>query len=239
MDHFIGWRVFPSVSHRDGKIVAMSASDSDHLREQMALVSRIHLGTNELILHHVLTKIFKRITPTDLYDVVSGCPGLDRRRRPFLETASERFKAQDWISCGVITSVMYESVLRDFIRWTGYPARQIQPDGIHADQTLGDMLRAAEVRHVLGDEHADMVTHILGDPEHGMNLRNDVGHGTAHAGALTPERLLLIWLFMVRLTLIRPITEDDGPDDYRPVNETESSILEPHPGDAGMSFDPE
>src|SRR4029079_9261476 len=43
MEHFIGWRVFPSVSHRDGKIVAMSASDSDHLREQMALVSRIHI----------------------------------------------------------------------------------------------------------------------------------------------------------------------------------------------------
>ena len=57
-----------------------------------------------------------------------------------------------------------------------------------------------------------MVTHVLGDPEHGMNLRNDVGHGTAHPGALTPERVLLIWLFMVRLTLIRPITDEDDVD---------------------------
>lgn len=54
-----------------------------------------------------------------------------------------------------------------------------------------------------------MVTHV---PEHGMNLRNDVGHGTAHAGALTPERILLIWLFMVRLTLIRAITDEDDVD---------------------------
>lgn len=230
MEHFIGWRMFPSVSHRDGKIVALSTSDADRLREQIGLVSRIHIGTNEVILNHVLTKIFERITPTDLYDTVSGCPGLDRKRLPFLATASERFKAQDWISCGVITSVMYEAVLRDFIRSTGYPARQVAPDGIHADQTLGDMLRASEVRHVLGDQHADMVTHILGDPERGMNLRNDVGHGTAYAGALTPERVLLIWLFMARLALIRPIADEDEPNDSRPANEAKDATSEPGPG---------
>ncbi len=212
MEHFIGWRVFPSAAHRDGKIVSVSSSEADHVREQMALVSRIHIGTNEVILNHVLTKMFARITATDLYDALSGSPGLERRRHPFLQTASERFKAEDWISCGVITSVMYEAVLRDFVRSTGYPARQVEA-GIHADQTLGEMLRAAEVRNVLGDQHADMVNHILGDPEHGMNLRNDVGHGTAHAGALTPERIFLIWLFMIRLTLIRPISEQDDPDD--------------------------
>lgn len=210
MEGFIAWRVFPSAAHRDGKIVSVSHSEEDHVREQMALVSKIHIGTNELILHHVLAKIFENITPTDLYAAVSACPGLDRKRLPFLQTASERFKAQDWISCGVVTTVMYEAVLRDFVRSTGYPARQVEPDGTHADQTLGDMLRAAEVRHVLGEQHVAMVTHVLGDPEHGMNLRNDVGHGTAHPGALTPERILLIWLFMVRLTLIRPITEEDG-----------------------------
>jgi hypothetical protein len=171
-----------------------------------------------MIVHHVLTKIFEKMTPTDLYAAVTACPGLDRKRYPFLQTASERFKAQDWISCGVITAVMYEAVLRDFVRSTGYPARQVEPDGTHADQTLGDLLHAAEVRHVLGDQHVAMVTHVLGDPEHGMNLRNDVGHGTAHAGALTPERILLIWLFMVRLTLIRPITDDDDPGVDSPVN---------------------
>src|SRR5882672_2583909 len=44
MEHFVGWRMFPSVSHRDGKIVAVSASNADHLREQIALVFRIHIG---------------------------------------------------------------------------------------------------------------------------------------------------------------------------------------------------
>lgn len=219
MEGFIAWRVFPSAAHRDGKIVSVSHSEDDHVREQMALVSKIHIGTNELILHHVLAKIFENITATDLFAAVSACPGLDRKRLPFLQTASERFKAQDWISCGVVTTVTYEAVLRDFVRSTGYPARQVEPDGTHADQTLGDMLRAPEVRHVLGDQHVAMVTHVLGDPEHGMNLRNDVGHGTAHPGALTPERLLLIWLFMIRLTLIRPITEEDDVDVNDPVNE--------------------
>jgi hypothetical protein len=74
---------------------------------------------------------------------------------------------------------MYKAVLRDFIRSTGYPARQIEPHGIHADQTLDDMLRAAEVRHVLGDQHADMVTYFLGDPEHGLNLRTGSGRSEA------------------------------------------------------------
>ena len=223
MEGFIGWRVFPSAAHRDGKIVSVSHSEEDHVREQIALVSKIHIATNELILGHVLRKIFEGMTPADLWDAVSTVPGLDRRRHPFLQTASERFKAQDWISCGVVTAVMYEAVLRDFVRSTGYPARQVQPDGTHADQTLGDLLRADEVRHVLGDQHVAMVTHVLGDPEHGMNLRNDVGHGTAHAGALTPERLLLIWLFMVRLTLIRPIDdEDDGNSGDPSANKAEA-----------------
>lgn len=221
MEHFIGWRLFPSTAHRDGKIVSVSNTDAGRMREQVALVSRIHIGTNEVILHHVLSKVIERMTVADLYELVSTCPGLEQRRRPFLERASERFKAQDWISCGVIISVMYESVLRDFIRATGYPARQVEADGIHADQTLGDMLRAPEVRHVLGDGHVDMVRHVLVDPEHGMNLRNDVGHGTAHAGLLSPERLLLVWLFMIRLTLIRPIEQDEVSDEDDVVGEDE------------------
>jgi hypothetical protein len=235
MERTIAWRLMPSVAHRDEKIVAVSASEAEHVREQMALVSRIHLGTNELIVNHVLTKIFERITPADLYDAVSRCPGLDLKRVPFLQTASERFAAQDWISSGVLTSVMYEAVLRDFVRSTGYPARQVETDGIHADQTLGDMLRAPEVRHILGDQHADMVAHVLADPAHGMNLRNDVGHGTAHAGALTPERILLIWLFMIRLALIRPITEEVGPNETRPEDEAEGyeSLDDEEPANQG------
>lgn len=84
MEGFIAWRVFPSASHRDGKIVSVSHSEDDHVREQMALVSKIHIGTNELILHHVLAKIFESITATDLHAAVADCPGLDRKRHPFL-----------------------------------------------------------------------------------------------------------------------------------------------------------
>jgi hypothetical protein len=69
MEHFVGWRMFPSVSHRDGKIVAVSASNADHLREQIALVFRISYRTNEAILHHILTRIFERITKSRSFTV--------------------------------------------------------------------------------------------------------------------------------------------------------------------------
>jgi hypothetical protein len=227
----IARQMMPSISHRDRKVSAISSTKDEKLREEVAMVSGIRIAMNEVILRRVLGRIFETMSPTDLCEVASECPGLESVRIPFLATASERFRAQDWISCGVITSVMYEAVLRDFMRSTGYPARAVTSDGIHADQTLGDMLRSAEVRHVLGREHTDMVRHVLVDSEHGMNLRNEVGHGTVHQQALSPERILLVWLFIVRLTLIRPIV--DGPDRGRsdaadqavfdPVNEDTTS----------------
>lgn len=43
---------------------------------------------------------------------------------------------------------------------------------------------------------------MFSEIQRGMNLRNDVAHGTVQAAALSPERILLIWLFMIRLSLM-------------------------------------
>lgn len=208
MENTIAWRLMPSMGLRDRKIASISNTEHEKLREQVALVSGIHIAMNDVIVGNALRHIIDRLSPSDLYELVSRCPGLERARLPLLATASERFHARDWISSGVLVAVLYEAVVRDFVRWTGYPARGVTPDGLHADQTLGEMLSREEVIHVLGEEHVQMVRHVLLDPEHGMNLRNEVAHGTVRQEALSPGRVLLVWLFMIRLSFLRPIEDD-------------------------------
>jgi hypothetical protein len=234
MEKSVAWRLLPSVTHRDGKISAISTTEEDKLREQISFVSGIHIAMNEVIVGNSLARMIARLAPDDLYDLVSRCPGLQRARLPLLATASERFHARDWISSGVLACVLYEAVLRDFIRWTGYPARAVTPDGLHADQTLGDMLCREEVVNVLGEPHVQMLKHILLDPEHGMNLRNDVAHGTVKHEALSPARVLLVWLFMIRLSLLRPIVDDDqgNTDTSPPTADEEKEPVEAEPGSA-------
>ncbi len=53
---------------------------------------------------------------------------------------------------------------------------------------------------ILGRAHCKLVEYVLCDPELGWNLRNEVAHGTVRADALTPTRVLLAWLLVVRLT---------------------------------------
>lgn len=208
LEHGIAGRMWPSISYRDRKVSAIGWNADDALQKQIAFVCRLQIAENAAILCHVLERIFEPMSPSDLYEIVSGCPGLERTRIPLLATASERFRAQDWISSGVLACILYEAVLRDFMRWTGYPARAVTPDGIHADQTLGDMLRSEEVVDVLGREHVAMIVHVLGDPQYGMNLRNDVAHGTVQQEALSPDRILMVWLFMARLALPPPIKDE-------------------------------
>jgi hypothetical protein len=222
LERTVAWRI-PSVIHRDRKISAISTTEQEKLREQVAFVASIHLAMNEVILGNALGRLIDRLMPHDLYELVSRCRGLERTRLPLLATASERFHARDWISSGVLASVLYEAVLRDFMRWTGYPARVVTTEGLHSDQTLGEMLSRAEVIQVLGVEHVQMVRLILLDPEHGMNLRNEVAHGTVQQEALSPGRILLVWLFMIRLSLLRPIEDDEHSSDK--------------PSDDGVSID--
>jgi hypothetical protein len=214
-------RLIASVGHRDGKIASVSSSPEEKLREEVGTASAIRLAMNEVILQRVLARIAKSLSPTDLCAPLINMPWLERPRLPILITASQRFQAEDWISSGVLALVLYEAVLRDFVRWTGYPARGVTPDGIHADQTLGELLSAKDVRKVLSDAHTDMVFYVLTDPEHGMNLRNDVAHGTIHHEALSPARILLVWLFMIRLTLIRPVDEEPHVTDEADGHESE------------------
>jgi hypothetical protein len=220
MDGFVAWRMMPTISHRDGKVSSISSTEEDKVRDQVAFMLQVRVGMSEVVLRNALGRLFERLSPSDLASMVVQCRWLDRARVPFLQRASERFQVQDWISAGVLVSTMYEAVLRDFMRWTGYPARAVTPGGLHADQTLGDMLATKEVRRVLGDDHIAMLNYVLGDPQRGMNLRNDVAHGTVQAAALSPERILLIWLFMIRLSLMGPV-------------EDESKDAEPQPGRAG------
>ena len=44
------------------------------------------------------------------------------------------------------------------------------------------------------------VEFLLCTPNLGPNLRNEVAHGNATQGELSPARILLVWLFIIRLT---------------------------------------
>jgi hypothetical protein len=99
----------------------------------------------------------------------------------------------------VIILTVYEAVLRDLVRALGYSALKVER-GVQMDETLNSLLRAEPTLAVLGPAHCKLAEYVLCDPELGWNLRNEVAHGTIHAEALTPTRVLLAWLLVVRLT---------------------------------------
>ena len=99
----------------------------------------------------------------------------------------------------MIVLTVYEAVLRDLLRELGYPALKVER-GLQMDETLNSLLRAEPTLAVLGPAHCKLAEYVLCDPELGWNLRNEVAHGTVRADALTPTRVLLAWLLMVRLT---------------------------------------
>ncbi len=68
------------------------------------------------------------------------------------------------------------------------------------DETLNSLLRAEPVQAILGSAHTKVAEYLLCDSELGWNLRNEVAHGTIRTDALTPTRVLLAWLLVVRLT---------------------------------------
>jgi hypothetical protein len=80
-----------------------------------------------------------------------------------------------------------------------YPALKVER-GVQMDETLNSLLRAEPTLAVLGPAHCKLAEYVLCDPELGWNVRNEIAHGTIHADALTPTRVLLAWLLVVRLT---------------------------------------
>jgi hypothetical protein len=106
------------------------------------------------------------------------------------------------------------------------------------DESLNSLLRAEQTRRVLGTSHCDLVTYALVDPALGWNLRNEVAHGTVRPDALTATRVLLTWLFVVRLTcfVVRPTSGQVEAGDEPDANEeapAESGRPEPPPAEGG------
>ena len=193
--------LLPSVQyHVDGKVTHRADGFEGNIDRMVALQIGSHLALCEWLLGRFLAKTLERFEPRTLLDSLAEWPHLAPHRAVLLAIASERFAGGDWVSSGFIVVTLYEAVLRDLLRAGGYSALKVEPGGLQMDETLNSLLRSDAARNVLGAEHCDLVDHVLCEPQLGWNLRNEVAHGTVHAGALTPTRVLLVWLFLIRVT---------------------------------------
>jgi hypothetical protein len=196
--------IIGSTHYRDGKISFEAYEPDEKKRESLALTMSAHLSIVETLLGHFLASTHERCTAEGLLQAMEGRDLLDERHLPFLQASSERFFKKDWVSSGVLVLTRYEGIVRDFVRAGGYHA--LKADGGSAvlmDETLNSLLRAPDVRALLGQDHAAWVEFLLCDPELGPNLRNEVAHGNLEASSLTPPRVLLLWLLVLRLTFSR------------------------------------
>jgi hypothetical protein len=200
------WAFLRTGQYRDGKPAFDSDNAEGKLKENVALSASIHLSIVEVLLRHFLQSTRNRWTPTGLFEALSDWPLLDDKHRPFLRTASERFASQDWISAGMTLLPRYEAVLRDLLRAGGYHALKAADGrpGVLMDETLSSLVTSRRVTDMLGNDYTWWVRFVMCDPELAPNLRNEAAHGTLEASDLTPARLLLVWLFFVRLTFYVP-----------------------------------
>ena len=200
------WALLRSRQYRDGKPSFDSDNEEGKLKEHLAFSASVHLSAVEVMLGRFLKSTRTRWTPSGLFEALSDWPVLDDKHRPFLRTASERFSSEDCISAGMILLPRYEAVLRDLLRAGGYHALKAADGrpGILMDETLSSLLSARRVIDILGSDHVWWVRFVMCDPELAPNLRNEAAHGTVEASNLTPARLLLVWLFFVRLTFYLP-----------------------------------
>jgi hypothetical protein len=185
--------------HADGKVTFRSNDFEGNLERHVAFGVGTHLVLVEAIVGYFLRSAIARFEQTTLLDALASRPHLPPHRAALLAVAAERFASRDFVSSGVIVLTVYEAVLRDLVRALGYPALKVER-GIQMDETLSSLLRAEPTQAVLGPAHTKLAEYVLCDPELGWNLRNEIAHGTIHADALTPTRVLLGWLLVVRLT---------------------------------------
>lgn len=193
--------LIPSVHyHADGKVTHRADGFEGNLERQVAFQIGTHLVFVELLLRRFLGKTMDQLEPDTLVQALADWPHLPPHRVELLTTASQRFAAHDWVSSGFIVLTVYEAVLRDLLRATGYSALKVEPGGTQVDETLNSMLRSDTARGILGTEHCDLVEYVLCEPQFGWNLRNEVAHGTVRPEALTATRVLLVWTLVIRLT---------------------------------------
>jgi hypothetical protein len=228
--------------HADGKVTFRSNDFEGNLERHVAVHVGTHLVLVEATLGYFLRNAISRLEPTTLLDALASWPHLPPHRATLLGVAAERFASHDFVSSGVIVLTVYEAVLRDLLRALGYPALKVER-GLQMDETLNSLLRAEPTLAVLGPAHCKLAEYVLCDPELGWNLRNEVAHGTVRAEALTPTRVLLAWLLMVRLTCFVAKPKDASADDTpaapaEAVEEAGQAQDEAGPGPGGPSAAP-
>lgn len=185
--------------HLDGKVTFRSNDFEGNVERHVAFLIGGHLALVETLLHYFLTNAAPRLEPTTLTDALAGWPHLPPQRVTLLAVAAERFAHDDFISSGLIVFTVYEAVLRDLLRAIGYPALKVER-GIQMDETLNSLLRNEATQRLLGQPHCKLAEYVLCDSELGWNMRNEVAHGTVRPDTLSPTRVLLAWLLLIRVT---------------------------------------
>jgi hypothetical protein len=206
--------------HPDGKITHRTDGGEANIDQHVGFLAGMHLVLVEGVLRHFLASILGRLEPTSLLGALAEWPHLAAVRGTILGHASERFASQDWVSSGYIAATQFEAVLRDLLRAGGYHALKAERDGVLMDETLNSLLRSEPARQLLGVGFCSLAEYVLCDYALGWNLRNEIAHGTVRAESLSPARVLLLWLLIVRLTCYAATGRD--PNTAADVADTES-----------------
>lgn len=196
------WRFARSIHYHDGKVTFSGRNDEAKTNESLALFASFHQAFVEALLGHFLRLTHERFRDDTMFEALAGWPHLAAVRQPLLARASERFARSDFVSSGVLVTTLYEAVLRDLLRAGGYSALKTDTSGIMADETLNSLLQNLRTKDILGEGHVWFVEHVLCRAHLGPNMRNAIAHGTATTEALTPTRVLLAWLLLVRVTTL-------------------------------------
>ncbi len=232
-------RIADSVSYGDGKIRHRGRSEDEKREEAKGMIFAMYLAQVEALLHLVLADWANHNRSFEGMAAAARSPTLRPERVPFLETAASRFAAQDWISSGALVSVLYEALLRDELRVRcNYSALRSEPDGSQKDETLTAMLNEPTVRVALGEGHAAFVSYVLCQPHVGPNMRNEVAHGTVQQHDLTPTRVLLVWLFIVRLLLVPLVVKPVDHGSPAPARREDDEKTPDNAGNRGLFPEP-
>lgn len=195
-----------SVQYRDGKISFQADTPEAKLRESVGRAAGFHLLLVELALRYFLQRSFDQFGESTVLESLAEWPLLGAKQASVLAVASQRFAARDWVSAGYIIATTFEAVLRSLMRAGGYHALKGDGSGVLMDETLPSLLQQSAVRDALGKDFIWFAEHVFCRPDIGLNLRNEIAHGNMSATDLTPPRVLLMWLFMVRVTCFIPST---------------------------------
>lgn len=191
-----------SVTFSDGKITHEGNDIETRIRQESAFYAQLVIRMIEHRVDYFLSFLHDRFDPNTLLNGILPWPHLKAERLAVLAAASERFARRDFVSAGALIATIYEALLRDLMRARGYAALKpikVQPT-LQQDETLSSLLSAEPVRELLGPRHVALVNYVLCNPQLGFNMRNRVAHGLATASDFTPSRVLLVWLFVFRLS---------------------------------------